>query len=62
MKFGRDRDAYRQRLREALPQFDISLLDYCLTSNHVHLLIDAATRREVECGKDPTLDPFAPRD
>lgn len=47
LKFARDRDAYRRRLREALPQFELSLLDYCLTSNHVHLLIDAPARHEV---------------
>lgn len=28
-------------------QFDISVLDYCVTSNHVHLLVDAAERLEV---------------
>src|SRR5438094_5367480 len=47
LKFARDRDAYRQLLREALQQFDLWLLDYCLTSNHVHLLIDAPTRTEI---------------
>jgi putative transposase len=38
LKFARDRSDYRQRLRHALTQFDLSLLDYCETSNHVHLL------------------------
>jgi putative transposase len=38
MKFARDRNDYRERLRQILPRFEISLLDYCQTSNHVHLL------------------------
>ena len=40
LKFARDRDAYRAKLREHLKQFDVALLDYCLTSNHVHLLVE----------------------
>jgi putative transposase len=47
LRFAKDRDGYRSRLREHLGQFDIALLDYCLTSNHVHLLIDAADRLEI---------------
>jgi putative transposase len=39
LKFARDRDAYRERLRQHLQHREVSLLDYCLTSNHVHLLI-----------------------
>jgi putative transposase len=38
MKFARDRNDYRERLRQILPRFEISLLDYCQTSNHVHRL------------------------
>jgi len=41
LKFARDRDAYRSKLREHLQRCDVALLDYCLTSNHVHLLVDA---------------------
>lgn len=44
LKFARDRDAYRSKLREHLREFRLSLLDYCLTSNHVHLLLDATDR------------------
>src|SRR5678815_218240 len=47
LKFARDRDAYRARLRQHLPQFDVSLLDYCVTSNHVHLLVDTPERIEL---------------
>ena len=47
LKFARDRDAYRAKLREHLHQFHMVLLDYCLTSNHVHVLVDAEERLEV---------------
>lgn len=47
LKFARDRDTYRRMLREQLSHFKVWLLDYCLTSNHVHLLIDAENRLEV---------------
>jgi REP element-mobilizing transposase RayT len=29
------------KLRQAVFRYDLSLLDYCLTSNHVHLLLFA---------------------
>jgi putative transposase len=47
LKFARDREAYREMLRQQLGRFKLWLLDYCLTSNHVHLLIDAEDRMEV---------------
>jgi len=47
LKFARDRDAYRAKLREHVQQFGVSVLDYCLTSNHVHLLVDAPGRLAV---------------
>ena len=47
LKFARDRNSYRSKLREALREFEVALLDYCLTSNHVHLLVDVADRREI---------------
>jgi putative transposase len=47
LKFARDRNAYRAKVREHLGQFAVSVLDYCVTSNHVHLLVDAADRLEV---------------
>jgi REP element-mobilizing transposase RayT len=37
LKFARDRDAYRAMLREQLQEFEVWMLDYCVTSNHVHL-------------------------
>lgn len=40
LKFARDRDAYRRKLLEHTKKFGVWILDYCLTSNHVHLLVD----------------------
>ena len=40
-KFGLDRDEYRRRLRELLRDSKVSVLTYCITSNHVHLVISA---------------------
>jgi hypothetical protein len=37
----------RARLRERLAQFEVALLDYGITSNHVPLLLDAEERRQI---------------
>ena len=47
LKFARDRDALRTKLREHVGKFEVSLLDYCITSNHVHFLLDAPDRLEL---------------
>ena len=47
LKFACDRDAYRMRVWEHLRRFDVWVLDYCVTSNHVHLLVDAPERFEI---------------
>jgi len=47
LKFAKDRNAYRERMREKLMVFDLSLLDYCLTCNHVHLIVDSEDRGQV---------------
>ena len=39
--FVKDRKEYRDRLRIALTEFNVSLMTYCITSNHTHLLIRA---------------------
>ena len=41
LRFAKDRTAYRQRLRQAVGAFSTSVLTYCITSNHVHLLVTA---------------------
>ena len=38
LKFARDREAYRALLREHVQHFDLSVLDRCVTSNHLRLL------------------------
>ena len=38
LKFRKDRDGYRRRLRQAVRKYDLSLLSYNITSNHVHLI------------------------
>jgi putative transposase len=38
LKFAKDRDQYRRRLRHAVKKFDLALLGYNITSNHVHLV------------------------
>jgi putative transposase len=39
LKFAKDREAYLSKAREALKQFKVSVLDFCITCNHVHLVI-----------------------
>jgi len=34
LRFARDRDEYRRRLRGAVLEFGVSMLTYCVTSNH----------------------------
>ena len=38
LRFARDRDGYRARLREACETSGVRILTYCITSNHVHLV------------------------
>jgi putative transposase len=38
LRFAVHRNRYREALRQAVDEFDVSLLDYSITSNHVHLL------------------------
>jgi putative transposase len=47
LKFATDRNRYRAILREELSSRGVSLLSYCVTSNHVHLLVADGTRDDV---------------
>jgi len=47
LKFARDRNAYRSWLRRGLEGRDVVLLTYCITSNHVHLLLRAESTEEL---------------
>jgi putative transposase len=40
LKFVRDRNAYQAKLLRHLGQYHLCILDYCMTSNHLHLLVD----------------------
>lgn len=50
-RFALDRNAYRKMLRERLQSFPISLLTYCITSNHTHLLLRVQEGREEMLGR-----------
>ena len=41
LKFRKDRRGYLRRLLEATRKYDVSVLDYIVTSNHVHILFHA---------------------
>ena len=47
LRFAKDRDGYRHRLREALRSVNASLLTYNITSNHVHLLTYADATEQI---------------
>jgi REP element-mobilizing transposase RayT len=43
LRFARDRERWLQWLYQAKRRYGLTVLDYCVTSNHVHLLVyDAA--------------------
>ena len=39
LKFGRDRDRWRYWLYESRKRYGLCVLDYIITSNHIHLLV-----------------------
>ena len=38
LKFVRDRDAYREWLREAAKRYAVPVYGFCINSNHVHII------------------------
>ncbi|MBU0677083.1 MAG: transposase [Verrucomicrobia bacterium] len=46
-RFAKDRDMYREMLRQRLKVFRTPLLAYCITSNHVHLLVTARSETRI---------------
>lgn len=46
-RFAVTRSEYRRRLRSAVKEFRVSLLNYCLTSNHTHLLAEAPSKKAI---------------
>ena len=49
LRYARDRHAYRMKIRQAVVRFEVSLLDYSLTSNHVHLVACAEDPEQISC-------------
>src|ERR1051326_1828562 len=41
LRFAKDRNGYRRRLREAVRGLGVSILTYNITSNHVHVVVYA---------------------
>ena len=47
LRFARDRDAYREWLRDGVQRFGVPVYGYCITSNHVHILAHVDTVESV---------------
>jgi putative transposase len=47
LKFARDRRRYLQWLFQAEKRYGLSVLNYMMTSNHIHLLVRDKDQREV---------------
>jgi len=47
LRFGVVRTEYCKRLRQALKRYGVSLLAYCITSNHTHLLAETPHERAI---------------
>ncbi len=47
LRFRQDRDTYRNWLVKGSQRHDISVLGYCITSNHVHLIVTASSQKAV---------------
>ncbi len=39
LKFARDRDVYRRWLREGARRYNVPIYNFCITSNHVHVIV-----------------------
>ena len=47
LRFQRDRTTYRRWLREGALRHGVPVLGYCITSNHVHIVVHADARQPV---------------
>ncbi len=47
LKFSKDRYRWRQWLYEARKRYDLTILNYTVTSNHIHLLVMDDGKRDV---------------
>lgn len=50
LKFQRDRDRYRHWLYKAQARYGLSILNYIITSNHIHILVKENTAGSVSEG------------
>ena len=47
LKFKRDRERWLYWLFEAKKRYGLTILNYIVTSNHIHLLVQAGSKQEV---------------
>ena len=47
LKFKRDRDRWKHWLFEARKRFGLSILNYTITSNHIHLLVEDSSHQSI---------------
>jgi putative transposase len=47
LRFGRDRDLYREWLREGVKRYKVPVYGFCITRNHVHIVLHATDREAV---------------
>lgn len=47
LRFARERDAYREWLRVGARRYGVPVLGYTITSNHVHVVVEATNRYAV---------------
>lgn len=47
LKFARDRNVYREWIREGVKRHRVPLFGFCITRNHVHLLVHADNAEDV---------------
>ena len=59
LRFGKDRDVYREMLRGRLKDYATPLLGYTITANHVHLLMAATREKSISMMTDALEGDFA---
>jgi putative transposase len=47
LRFARDREAFREWLRRGVRRYHVPLFAYCVTSNHIHLVVRVDDREAV---------------
>ena len=52
LKFARDRNTYREWLRQAVKRYEVPVYGFNITSNHVHLIVHVDDTERVERSHD----------